>query len=1143
MTEAVQRVLLDHAVDLAGPIRDAAASPAAAAAFLEDLGWDLLGAAGLPQATLTAALAAAKQAVDEAAAARDAAADDLAAVGSGLLAVGRAVNAVRGLGGWAPPADLPGDLLATFASDAGAQLLDGYLARATPRLRAALLAFGAIRVVDAPAITRGDGTVVRRARRRPLLDTDALTRLVTDPVGSFRERYVVSGGAPQAAEAVAEALFPVLAEALAGAGLPVAYGRSGLAADPTATAGQRAAAARLLRVVLPAGDGTARAAAQVTLGLVDDAGRLRLVVAPAGEAAVAYDDGRWSLAVSVAGTVAPFAVDATGVAFLPGAPAGASLTASAEGRRAGTGGQPVVRLGTADGTRLEIGSLTVGAAGTFSAGPLDARAYVELGGTRLVVAAGDGDGFLRMVLPATPMVVDLPLALEWSGKGGWHLRGAPGIAVDLPVGIAVGPVSVPVVHVDVRAGEGGTLTVTASLDASLRLGPVQASVAGLGLRAEIGAGAGAFGAVDVRLGLKPPDGVGLAVDAGPVSGGGFLYCDAAKGQYAGAVHVEVAGFLSLKAVGLLNTKMPDGSPIRMPDGREGYSLLVIVAGEFPPIQLGFGFTLNGVGGLVGINRTVDVDVLRAGVKTRALDSVMFPPDPVANAPAIIATLSRVFPVAPGRYVFGPMVRLGWGSPTLLTIDAGLVLELPSPVRLLILGRMRLALPSEQAPVVSVNLDVLGVVDVEQGEVSVDATLYDSSVAGFVLTGDMALRARWKGDTTFALSAGGFHPSFTPPPGFPALRRMEIALASGGNPRLSLQAYLALTSNTAQLGARLSVWAEALGFTASGVLSFDALLQFTPFHLRVEVNGAVELRRGDTSVCAITLYVSLTGPAPWRARGRGVVHVLGAEVEVRFDVTVGRAEAPPLPAPVDLADALRTALADPRSWTAQLPPRGEGGFTLRDVTLPAGTILAHPLGGLSVTQRVLPLGVALEQAGNAPIAGETRFDLKSVRYGTRSGPGTPLTDAFARAQFFRLSDDAKLSAPSFERFEAGRSVVTAALARDDTAAPRDLTYRTIVVDEPDPGATPLSDGDLRLLAAGGAAAAAATRHGGAARFAGTPVALTVAEPAYAVAAAGEEAVAGGAGTTYTEALAALAAARRAGGADDLRVVPVRRLVAP
>src|SRR4030095_10935237 len=44
----------------------------------------------------------------------------------------------------------------------------------------------------------------------------------------------------------------------------------------------------------------------------------------------------------------------------------------------------------------------------------------------------------------------------------------------------------------------------------------------------------------------------------------------------------------------------------LPGGKPGYSLLVIVSAEFSPVQLGLGFMLVGVGGLLGIQRTVAV---------------------------------------------------------------------------------------------------------------------------------------------------------------------------------------------------------------------------------------------------------------------------------------------------------------------------------------------------------------------------------------------------------------------------------------------------------------------------------------------------------------------------------------------------------
>ena len=153
---------------------------------------------------------------------------------------------------------------------------------------------------------------------------------------------------------------------------------------------------------------------------------------------------------------------------------------------------------------------------------------------------------------------------------------------------------------------------------------------------------------------------------------------------------------------------------------------------------------------------------------------------------MIRTLSAVFPVAPNRFVVGPMVRLGWGSPPILTLDIAILLDLFSPIRIVILGRIKVALPEDgDAAVVVIKLDVVGIIDFDRGEISIDATIYDSMIAAFAISGDMALRVRWKDDPAFALSVGGFHPGFTPPADFPSLNRLAISLATGDNPRLRL----------------------------------------------------------------------------------------------------------------------------------------------------------------------------------------------------------------------------------------------------------------------------------------------------------------------------------------------------------------------
>src|SRR4029078_9274709 len=104
-------------------------------------------------------------------------------------------------------------------------------------------------------------------------------------------------------------------------------------------------------------------------------------------------------------------------------------------------------------------------------------------------------------------------------------------------------------------------------------------------------------------GFKPPTGAGISLNAGPISGGGFLSIK--DGRYAGALELKIYS-VAVKAFGVIDTKLPDGSA--------GFSFVIVISAEFTPIQLGLGFTLLGVGGLIGINRRVDGKALEAAVR-------------------------------------------------------------------------------------------------------------------------------------------------------------------------------------------------------------------------------------------------------------------------------------------------------------------------------------------------------------------------------------------------------------------------------------------------------------------------------------------------------------------------------------------------
>jgi hypothetical protein len=782
--------------------------------------------------------------------------------------------------------------------------------------------------------------------------------------------------------------------------------------------------------------------------------------------------------------------------------AGVRLDATLEWRR--EDGEPVQLAAQPDWFRLVIGGLRarVGAAMNTERGIVPSAEIGVLDG-ELAIGVSKGDGFLQKLLPKEGIVAPFELGVGWAGDRGLFFTGSGGFEVTLAVHASVlGVIELQSVYVRVDAGAQGLEAVIAA-SLGLSLGPVKAAVDRLGVRAKLASSpaGGNLGRADAVVEFEPPSGAALSIEAGAVVGGGFLTFDRRAEQYAGGIHLEFQG-ITLNAIGLLTTRMPDGS--------KGFSLLVIVtASGFTPIQLGFGFTLNGVGGLLGINRTVAVDVLRDGVRNRTLDAILFSRDnPIPRAPQIVSTLRSVFPPAPGRFVFGPMAILGWGSPTVLTLELGVVLELLAPLRLIVMGRLRAQLPPgrEDLALVKLNMDVLGVVDFGRREASVDATLYDSSIAGFAIAGDMALRLSWGERPGFALSVGGFHPRFTPPPGFPALRRLSISLSSGENPRLRFEAYLAVTSNTVQLGARLELFASAAGFSISGMLSFDALVQFAPFALDVEIAGSLALKSGETTLMGVDIRVHVTGPAPWHVRGEATFQILFFKVTVSVDATFGEPREVVAPPRVAIWPRLEAALGDAANWGAELPAAGRAPVTVRALEAAPGEIVVHPLGAVSVRQRVVPLERAIDRFANAPPADYRRFEVAAMAVGGQERARERTYEQFAPAAFAEMSDAEKLRSPGFDRMPAGARLQGAGVKAGPERA-IGLEYETIVLEAPDePPATPLPDTHVpaattvAVLAETGAAAEAAARRAGDAAFAsdGEP-AVTVGEPRFVLSA--------------------------------------------
>src|SRR5262249_13518629 len=198
--------------------------------------------------------------------------------------------------------------------------------------------------------------------------------------------------------------------------------------------------------------------------------------------------------------------------------------------------------------------------------------------------------------------------------------------------------------VELAASAAAALQLIVSVDGGFELGPFSAIAEGLGLRMIVApasfAAPGNFGLVDLSLGFAPPTALGLALDVAEiVPGARFISHDDATGRYEGGLALEAFG-VGIGAVVVVDTEL-QGDP-------DGFALFASLGVTFPtPLPIGFGFTLIGVGGLLALDRTIDVDELAAAMRDGAADSILFTQDVVNDADAILQGLDRWFPSSPG----------------------------------------------------------------------------------------------------------------------------------------------------------------------------------------------------------------------------------------------------------------------------------------------------------------------------------------------------------------------------------------------------------------------------------------------------------------------------------------------------------------
>jgi len=720
-------------------------------------------------------------------------------------------------------------------------------------------------------------------------------------------------------------------------------------------------------------------------------------------------------------------------------------------------------LGVPGGPGVVLGPAAFGAEVVLNGGRIGRRVTVRLPQAALRLAPA---ALARLVPAPGPLAIDLDIGFD--GASGMTFGGSSQLQVRVPVEASFPGGRLESVDLAIRlvgnVGSGLELAVGARVTARISLpgAPIELSLSGLGLELPFGLGDVPVRGLDpARIADLPATGAGVDVALPIVRAGGFL-AQTRPGEYSGALSASVPP-MSAAAFAVLGT-----SPM---------SFVVLLSATFPPpgIQIGFGFAVSGIGGVVGVGRRVDRAALLRAVADGSAAQLLFPTDPAAAAGQVGGSLAALFPPARGGVLAGPMFQLSWGG-RIATASVAVLLEVAPSPRMTVIGTLVLALPDPAAPLVLIQVAFAGLIDPAEPSVLVVASMHGSHLLGMPITGDVCLLTRGGPNPTFVLSAGGFHPAFPLPRGVPPLARIGMDLSPLPLLELRSESYFAITSNTVQFGARVELVAEVAECGLRGHLGLDVLIQLDPFRFVASVSIGIALTVFGEELVGVALDLTLEGPAPWRARGRGSIDLFLFSVSFDFDEQWGSAPALPRPAP-DVGHELRQAISAPSAWVVHRSTSGVRGIVVNpdaDRLLGRGAVV-DPYGALSVRQRRVPLGVSIDRFDRIPLPDRQSWNLVDGRLGDVPSPDqSEVREPFAAAAYLALSDDQQLSRPAYEPFRAGIDLVAAGVL-SDPLTPHTITVETTVVADPVLPSVRMELGELLALSVQLVAASASIEH--------------------------------------------------------------------
>jgi hypothetical protein len=225
-------------------------------------------------------------------------------------------------------------------------------------------------------------------------------------------------------------------------------------------------------------------------------------------------------------------------------------------------------------------------------------------------------------------------------------------------------------------------------------------------------------------------------------------------------------------------------------------------------------------------------------------------------------------------------------------------------------------------------------------------------------------------------------------------------------------YLAITSNTFQLGCKVEAGLEIGPISAHGWYGFDALIQFKPFHFVAHIEAGFDVEVEGVSLCSVRVEGLLSGPGPLVLQARASVRLLF--IKVSGDLTIELSSNPPevIIAIPDLPAHLQGELTNPDN----LRMEGEDRSVIFAPPKGGSVKLFAPVGELIWEQKRAPLNLDIEKVEGVQLGGWHRLTVTS-----QLGDGSPEMDWFGMGTYVNLADSEALNTSTFTQQQSGMRV--------------------------------------------------------------------------------------------------------------------------